>query len=191
MPAMPMSPARTRSPRSTSPLAGYRYSSGIPATQLAARGPPRPAGVLLQDPASIVSDGYYLYYLMCGDIWRTSLARGSTSEVAAGQFQAITVGPGGTLFVTGNGDANGAVFKVDPTTGAVTTFFNFGFESPRAIAADAQYLWVRVSPTYGPTPLLVRISLSDGTAVSYPVSGDAYDDVLTSAGAYRTSAPTT
>ena len=129
---------------------------------------PDPTAARLESPGSMVSDGYYLYYVNCGAIWRTSLATGATSVVVTLSTVAdVTVGPGGTLYVT-NGTST--VYQLNPATDTLVAFATLPSGAGYAITADASALWVVVGPANtGQTYGIDRVALAGG-AVTAPIS---------------------
>jgi RHS repeat-associated protein len=142
--------------------------------------------VEVQSPASLVSDGYYLYYLNCGGIWRTSLATGATSIVVAiSGYASATIGPGGTMYVT-NGSPT--VYKLNPANDTLVAFANLGTLNGYAIASDATALWVVVGVTgasNGSATGIDRVTLAGGS-VTAPIADSVlrYSSPLVSTGGY-------
>jgi RHS repeat-associated protein len=132
-----------------------------------------PAAARFGVVAGVAADGYYLYVadISCG-LRRVALTTGATSTVNGSiRPTVVTVGPDGVLYTAGaNGGGTyglwgyGTINKVDPLTGAATSFAP-SLSSVQAIAADDTYLWATdaLSCQVPCKMRLHRITLSDGT----------------------------
>ncbi|HZQ28304.1 MAG TPA: DUF6531 domain-containing protein, partial [Acidimicrobiales bacterium] len=162
-----------------------------------------PAAVRFYQITDVASDGTFVYTVSSGAgqtsvVRRTSIATGATSTVYTDyDLTHLTVGPGGMLFVVASAEsgccssATGAIYKVDPMTGAKTDVVarTTGL-TLYGIAADATTLWVakgvpssydlvKVDPTTGTQTTVAAGVLAINAAVA-----SSRDYVYASAGTY-------
>jgi YD repeat-containing protein len=137
---------------------------------------------------SLDTDGTYLFTATnCagGRVRKTAVATGATSTITSlSNASYLTYGPDGFLYVT-EGGSSPSVFRVDPTSGATTTFATLPSDvaGAFAITSDASALWV-VATTTGSTQRLYKLTLP-GAVVSLFASGSDFSlSGFTSAGDY-------
>jgi RHS repeat-associated protein len=119
-------------------LAGSASSTGCTDSTTA-------ANVRFNQITDLATDGTNLYSAVyCSTSYavrKTVISTGATSTVAQVYgANYLTYGPDGYLYVTGAA-VTSSLQRVDPTTGATTTFLSLG-DNGYAITSDSTYLWV-------------------------------------------------
>jgi RHS repeat-associated protein len=139
-----------------------------------------PADVTFDNPASLTTDGVYLYFVDNGSIRRTNATTGATTTVACGNiYLYVTEGADGMLYATG---LDSQLVQINPTTDATDTVTTTGgWMSSGQISSNSTALYVRTNggsiyripySTFTPSMLTSNSVLSDD------------DDGFTAAGNY-------
>ena len=125
----------------------------------------------------VASDESYIYsahacYPSAARLRKTSIATGQTTTISTtANVARLTMGPDGYLYATQTSGDN--IIKIDPSTGAFTTFATISSVSMGAIAADGTDLWVASNHSSGassPSYRISKVSLSAATVTTFATS---------------------